>query len=475
MEELLEELLDELLPEEPSLDCPFDNSVSATFPVVLLEPPLQPDPAALIKAKSATTNARRFPRIKHPSQLLEEAGYSVHIVNFLISMRKILTTSVIRSAQKLIHFDSYSNLHGQGFGSLSFRTMLICLPMDKIPSGLAPAVFIPGLAFEALVRLRDWGYSSNRLRQRRLKSPVISIGNLTLGGTGKTPLVIHIAQMLINLGRSPAILSRGYGRLSGGMHILPPDVEIKDPASELGDEPALIRRRVPAAWLGISKNRFETGSLLEQNNKLAFLLDDGFQHRKLYRDLDIVVIDGSQPLESNSVFPRGTLREPISALRRCDIIIVHSASDNIVPLKNTLGRLGCTAEVFECEQKISAIISFPDWQKSSESTTARPCLKTVYPVTALGNPKRFLRDLSRAGIKVNGKKLFPDHHRLSRKDWRTCYEEARRNAVDAIILTEKDAIKLTDPPDFPLMVAIQSTEMLDAGALEMILKKLWTP
>jgi tetraacyldisaccharide 4'-kinase len=358
----------------------------------------------------------------------------------------------------------------QGFGSLSFGTMLICSSMYKAPSGLAPVLYIPGLGYEAVVRLRNWAYSSNWLRQRKLESPVISIGNITMGGSGKTPLVIYIAQMLLKLGCTPAVLSRGYGRLSSEMQIAPPGMEIENPISELGDEPVLIRRRVPDVWMGISQNRFEAGSRLEQKNKMTFLLDDGFQHRKLFRDLDIVVIDGSQPLESNRIFPRGSLREPLSALRRSNVVVIHGSQDDIARTKTTIKRLGVQAEVLTCEQKITAIIPFADWQKSMEGA-ALAAVKTAYPVAALGNPERFLKDLSKIGVVWRGKKFFSDHHKLSRQDWKACCEEARRNAADVIILTEKDAIKISDPPDFPLAVAVQSTEMSDARALENILRK----
>jgi tetraacyldisaccharide 4'-kinase len=343
--------------------------------------------------------------------------------------------------------------------------------MYKAPSGLAPVVLIPGLGYEAVVRLRNWAYSSNRLRQRKLESPVISIGNLTMGGTGKTPLVIYIAQMLLKLGSTPAVLSRGYGRLSSEMQIASPGMEIDDPTSTLGDEPALIRRRVPNAWMGISKNRFEAGIRLEQHNKMTFLLDDGFQHRKLFRDLDIAVIDGSQPLEANRVFPRGSLREPLSALHRCNIIMIHGAPDEIAQVKTTIKNIGVQAEVLTYEQKITAVIPFADWQKSINGA-ALSTVKTAYPVAALGNPERFLNDLTKIGVVWREKKFFPDHHKLSRQDWMGCCEEARRNAADVIILTEKDAIKISDPPDFPLAVAVQSTEMSDSGALENILRKV---
>jgi tetraacyldisaccharide 4'-kinase len=320
------------------------------------------------------------------------------------------------------------------------------------------------------MRLRIWAYSANILRQRRLHSPVIGIGNLTMGGTGKTPLVIFIAQMLSGMGRVPAVLSRGYGRRSSQMHLVPPGIVIQNAASELGDEPALIRRRVPSVWLGISKNRFEAGARLEQKNNLTFLLDDGFQHRELFRNLDILIIDGSQPLESNCVFPRGTLREPISALRRCDIIIVHGKPEDIARTKDTAYRIGSKAEMLECEQKITGIVPFLEWQRGG-AVPSSTSIKAAFAAAALGNPERFLNDLARAGIKTIGSKLFPDHKKISRREWALCCEEARRKGADSIILTEKDAVKITDPPNFPLMVAMQSVQMEKAGVLEEIFRE----
>jgi tetraacyldisaccharide 4'-kinase len=343
--------------------------------------------------------------------------------------------------------------------------------MYKVPTGLAPVVFIPGLAFEALVRLRNRAYSSSWLHRHRLACPVISIGNITMGGTGKTPLAIHAAQILLRLGRTPAFLSRGYRRLSREMIVLRPGEEIADPASALGDEPALIHRRVPAAWIGVSKNRFSAGEMIEQQKKVAFILDDGFQHRKLFRDLDIVVLDGSQALEPDRVFPRGTLREPVSSLRRCQLIVVNGHHEDMHSIESYISGLGGQAKIVRCDQRINALMPFADWQKNDGFAPGGGFVKTVFAVAALGNPDRFLRDLRRFGIEVKGKKLFPDHYRLNESDWTSCCETAAVQGVDALVTTEKDAIKVSQAPGFPLMVAIQSTEMFDDGALEKALRK----
>jgi tetraacyldisaccharide 4'-kinase len=347
--------------------------------------------------------------------------------------------------------------------------MLPCSPMYKVPSGLAPAIFIPGLAYEALIRVRNHAYSAGWIGRRKLSRPVISVGNLTLGGSGKTPLVIYIAGELLRLGFIPAVLSRGYGRNSRGVHVLRPGASVSNPESTLGDEPALIRRRVPESWIGISNNRFMAGRALErQTDDMVFILDDGFQHRKLCRDLDIVIIDCSQPLESNRVFPRGTLREPAAALHRCDAIVLNGRETGDAEKK--IRELGIRAEIFRCEQRIEQLIPFVEWQKSETPLPTQ--IRTAYVVAALANPERFLQDVLRFGIAVPSKKFFADHHRLSRSEWTACSKEARAQAVDAILTTEKDAVKIESPPDFPLHVAAQSTKLSDQGAFERLLKKL---
>jgi tetraacyldisaccharide 4'-kinase len=337
--------------------------------------------------------------------------------------------------------------------------------MYKVPKVMAPVAFIPGLAFEALVRLRNGAYSGNWLHRDRLACPVVSIGNITMGGTGKTPLAIHTAQMLLRLGQTPAFLSRGYRRTSAEMIVLPPGKEIPEPESALGDEPALMQRRVPAAWIGISKNRFQAGEIIERQKRVVFILDDGFQHRQLYRDLDIVVLDGSRVLESDRIFPRGTLREPISSLRRSHLVVVNGAQENGPLSESLLKGLDASAGIVRCEQIIDALVPFADWKKNV-FTRVGCSAKAVFAVAALGNPERFLRDLRRFGVEVMGKKLFPDHYMLSERDWASCCKEAAVKSADAIVTTEKDAIKIARAPGFPLMVAIQSTEMFDEGALE---------
>jgi tetraacyldisaccharide 4'-kinase len=318
---------------------------------------------------------------------------------------------------------------------------------------------------------------------------VISVGNITLGGTGKTPLVLYIAQMLTKLGFAAAILTRGYGRKrSAETHTLAPGQTIPDPASVLGDEPAWIRRNHPACWMGVSKDRFRAGEILApQAPRMVCILDDGFQHRALSRDLDIVVLDGSRSLRSDRVFPRGTLREPLSGLRRCDVIVVNGSADSpeSACLIEEIRHLQARARIFFCRQCIGTLLPFPIWEKMNAGAAAgeggsrdreqpaavkaRSALP-AYLATGIGNPQRFQRDILQFGIDVRGTRFFPDHRRLNRRDWEACIGEARRIGAEMLVTTEKDAVKIVEPPDFPLLVAMQTTDMPDREAFELVLK-----
>ncbi len=345
--------------------------------------------------------------------------------------------------------------------------------MHKMPSVLAPVLYIPGLLFEALIRARSGLYAVGLRPQHRLPGPVISVGNITMGGAGKTPLVIYVAQMLSELGANPVVLTRGYGRRNSSESlILPPGRTIASPALTLGDEPALIRRHVPSAWMGISRNRFMAGSnIAKQQTRPAFILDDGFQHRGLHRDLDIVIIDQSQPLRTNRVFPRGTLREPVSEMGRCQVIVINVQPGEVsAPLEEEVRSLNGKAAIFHCSQTIRSMIPFPAWKENQEGCIPAGRMRSAYLVAALGNPERFQRDVQRLGIDVRGARFFSDHHQLNREEWLACRAEAQNIRVDAIITTEKDAVKISQPPDFPLMVSVQSTQISDAGAFKLALK-----
>jgi len=347
--------------------------------------------------------------------------------------------------------------------------------MHTIPRSLAPVASIGGLAYEAVVRLRNTLYDSGILSSRQLRSPVISIGNITTGGTGKTPLAAYIALKVHELGCVPAILTRGYGRSAPGKSsTIAPGEKTKHSAEETGDEPALIRRRVPQAWFGISKNRFHAGALIENTEDNAvFILDDGFQHRKLHRDLDIVVVDSSQPFETNSMLPKGTLREPLAGFRRCHAVVINGAeyapaiADRIRVETLSPGR---NIAFFQCEQFIEKLVPFGLWRNGTEAASQGASVGSAFLVAAIGNPARFHDDVRRRETRVLGARFFRDHYRLEEGDWTECIQEADKAGVEGILITEKDAVKIQEPPDFPLFVAVQSIRIRDEEEFMELLK-----
>lgn len=338
--------------------------------------------------------------------------------------------------------------------------------MHRVPATLKPLIYPVALVYAATARARNAMYDSGMRKQQSLHAPTISIGNLTTGGTGKTPLVAYTAAKILKLGHSPAILTRGYGRSgSGRTLVIQPGTQVCNAAGEMGDEPAVLRRHIPEAWFGIAKNRFDAGKKIELSKpSVSFILDDGFQHRKLRRHLDIVVIDLTQPLASNRIFPLGTLREPLGGLRRCHAVILNGGSGNgrgAEPVLDEVRSFAPDAELFRCEQYIEMVLPLELWKEAKVSEFGHVPPVSAFAVAALGNPERFKRDLQKLGIGITGTRFFRDHHKLTARDWSRCAEAARRSGTGAIVTTEKDAVKIATLPQIPTFVAIQATRMFE--------------
>jgi tetraacyldisaccharide 4'-kinase len=337
------------------------------------------------------------------------------------------------------------------------------------PKWMDSLLLVPGLLWEAAVRSRNRSYDSGRLPVRSLPRPVISIGNITLGGSGKTPLVIHVARLLEQMGVTPVLLSRGYGRSSNRRcEVVTPEAPVRAPGQELGDEPALVRRSVPGVWLGIAADRFEAGTRIAARlPDAAFILDDGFQHRKLRRNLDLLMVDASQPLETNRIFPRGSLREPIAGLRRSHAVIINGADGDASRLEKVVTRIHPAGKVYFCRQRIERILPYQDWAASRPAAGYADI--PVYLIAAIGNPARFRRDVAALGLEIRGSYFYRDHFTPDLNDWRVRWKEARAAGARCMLTTEKDAVKILEDPGVPLLVAVQSTGISDSGSfLEMI-------
>ena len=343
--------------------------------------------------------------------------------------------------------------------------------MYKPHPALVPVLFIPGMIYQAGVLLRNRAFDAGLISSRGLPQTVVSVGNLTLGGTGKTPFVIYLAELIKEMGYVPAVLTRGYGRRKSGMGktiILSP--EMCFPASLIGDEPALIRRRLPDTWIGISVDRFCAANAIERQRQrershttqMVFIMDDGFQRRDIQRDLDIVMIDSSLPPYAERLFPLGALREPAAELRRARAVVINgngTGNDRADAVMENLRKYAPEADFFHCVQRIQTIIPFADWLDPETQTQLRSKPASAFLVAAIGNPERFKRDIMNMGIETRGCAFYNDHAVLGKKDWEICVGAARKVNAEAIIITEKDAVKISCQPDFPVLVAVQNTEL----------------
>ncbi|MEO8371972.1 MAG: tetraacyldisaccharide 4'-kinase, partial [Candidatus Solibacter sp.] len=295
---------------------------------------------------------------------------------------------------------------------------------------------------------RVWKWEAHRrqvrdyARRRRLPVPVISVGNLTMGGTGKTPCVLRLAELLRERGLQPGILTRGYGRKSPVKVLaLPAGADVRP--EESGDEPQIfLRSRV--APVGIGSDRYRSGGMLhEKFGVRMMLLDDGFQHVKLARDFDLVLIDALNPFGGGGVFPVGRLREPVAGLARADaIVITRSEAGDLAPaIEREIRRVNPNAPIYH------AGIRPEHWV---EHRTGRTIALDAFTVDGagvfcgLGNPRGFYSTLEGLGIQYVDCVEFEDHHRYRPNELRHMATQFRAKGVTALLTTEKDAVNLCD-------------------------------
>jgi tetraacyldisaccharide 4'-kinase len=285
----------------------------------------------------------------------------------------------------------------------------------------------------------------NYRQRRRLDVPVISVGNLSMGGTGKTPCVLRLVELLGDRGRQPAILTRGYGRTSPEKSlVLPAGAIIR--TERTGDEPQIFLRS-KLAPVGIGADRFTTGSLLLQNFPVdVVVMDDGFQHVKLARNLDIVLIDGVNPLGGGELFPAGRLREPVEGLARADMIVItrSDVTDLAPAVERIVRRHNLGAPIVHAHLE-------PEWWV--EHRTGRlhgpeaMDFARAGAFCGLGNPQGFRRTLAGLGIELADWVEFEDHHRYTPAELRRIAGQFRAKGANAILTTEKDAVNLCDSCD----------------------------
>lgn len=278
-------------------------------------------------------------------------------------------------------------------------------------------LFPVSLIFGLVVRVRRACYRLGLLESTRLQVPVLIVGNITAGGSGKTPLVAALAQALASRGLHPGIISRGYG----GNAVSPLPVDQSSDPERVGDEPVLLARTGFPVWVG--RNRADAArGLLSANPQCDILIgDDGLQHYALYRDFEIVVIDGARGFGNGNLLPAGPLREPVSRLDNADAIVVNSTGQDL-PLNSP-------TPTFAMHLSGQTFVNLGH----PEITTSGFAGKKLHAIAGIGNPQRFFDHLTSLGLEFTPHP-FPDHHPYRAED-------LEFEACDIILMTEKDAIK----------------------------------
>ncbi len=311
------------------------------------------------------------------------------------------------------------------------------------PTGMVRAVLgLLSLPYQGAVAARNRLYDRGILRQERLPCPVISVGNLTVGGTGKTPTVILIARMLRGEGRRPAVLSRGYGGAARSpVNTASDGKQVLMGWRDAGDEPILIAKAVPGVPVLTGPERIRTGrAAIEQYGADVLILDDAFQHRALFRDLDIVILDATRPLGNSSLLPQGPLREPQEALWRAHLLIRTGDPETEGPLPHAPS-LPSFRGVHRPRELVKAATGHP-------LPLAELYGKKVCAFAGIAHPEAFRRSLAVLGAEIVSYRDFPDHHPYRTSDLEALRRLAGDSAADRIVTTEKDGIRLADFPDF---------------------------
>jgi len=291
--------------------------------------------------------------------------------------------------------------------------------------------------YAAFVRRRRERYARRPDLRQRLRRPVISIGNLAVGGRGKTPMVACITRELLAMGERPAILSRGYGRTQpeDGIVVVRDPEGMRSDLPRAGDEPLMLARALEGVSVLVSPDRYLAGRLAEHAfETTVHVLDDGFQHLQLDRDIDIVLV-GRDDVKTPITLPRGRLREPLDTLIAADAILAADDDVSVTDFDRPFFRTRRS-------------IRLPDIDGQS-----------VFIVAGIAGPERFFEDLRRLGCAVAGARAFADHHPYSRKDMSGIADAARRAGAQVIVTTEKDYVRMLPWRPFPMRVECAALTM----------------
>lgn len=351
----------------------------------------------------------------------------------------------------------------------------------KFSGLLSPFGWIYGAAADVRVKL----YEKGVFKSSDLGVPVVSVGNITVGGTGKTPLVAFVAQVLAERGEKVCILTRGYKRENERERVLVSDGErILAGARKSGDEPfELARKLLGKAAVVADANRAGAGKWAKENlSATVLILDDAFQHLKLKRNLDIVCVDATTPFGNEKTLPAGILREPLKNLSRADAFVITRANladeTEVEKIKNNISKYNRDAKIFISKNKILSLSELKDFLSKKETTnpfTIYHSPFTIYsPFCALGNPVNFFEQLRSENYKIVSEQTFPDHHFYTQNDINGIEKNAIAKGAKMLLTTAKDAVKLKDLK-FNLPCLVVESEMIfgdESGLRKLIIARV---
>ncbi|NOY05941.1 MAG: tetraacyldisaccharide 4'-kinase [Chlorobi bacterium] len=333
---------------------------------------------------------------------------------------------------------------------------------------LKPAAFL----FRSLVQARNLAFDRQWFAVRHPGVPVISVGNIAVGGAGKTPLVAFLADMISGWDRKVAVVSRGYARKSRGTVVVSDGSSILVPVEVSGDEPAMLARKLPRIVIVVDEERYRGCRIaVERFGVDAIILDDAFQHRACGRDLDVVAVEAGMNLQEEELLPAGRLREPVASLARADIVVLTKCP-SLKGCEDEASKLfhACRKPVFPAAFEPVAMV---DWFEKSEVRIP----ESAYVVSGVAHPERFLATLGDLGVRVVGSRIFRDHHWFSDEDVAWILGRAAESGARTILTTEKDAVRLErfahSFSQIPLYVVIMEMRLLrDQQAFSALIEKV---
>ena len=318
------------------------------------------------------------------------------------------------------------------------------------------------LIYSAIMRVRNRLYDAGMLKSGKAGVPVISIGNLTTGGTGKTPLVIWLANRLHKKQLKCSILTRGY----------------KTEPGQMTDEPAILAKSCPNATVVVNSNRIAgANKAINQHHAQVLIMDDGFQHRKLGRDLDIVTIDATCPFGYGKVLPAGMLREPIKGLKRAGAVILTRcdlvSGEKLTQLEADIRKLAPGIPIIKTAHKHTDAVTYERKRIDLETLRAGP----AFAFCGIGNPQAFFDSLTANGIQLAGTRIFDDHYDFTADDMSALVMEARQKGAQSLLCTQKDWVKaatvLDEKDDFVFAYLAMELDFLDgADTMEALIDNL---